>query len=142
MTRESRLTKKQTRLTATSEVKPISYVVRNGDSLWKIAKEHGVKIKDLAHANGLGLTSLIKAGDELKIYAPNIRPFASYRDERSKIREIRYTVRNGESLSLIASRFNLSVQKILLWNSSYRNKKYIQPGDVLLLKVDVVNLIN
>ena len=142
MTRESRLTKKQTILTATSEVKPISYVVRNGDSLWKIAKEHGVKIKDLARANGLGLTSLIKAGDELKIYAPNIRPFASYRDERSKIREIRYTVRNGESLSLIASRFNLSVQKILLWNSSYRNKKYIQPGDVLLLKVDVVNLIN
>ena len=142
MTRESRLTKKQTRLTATSEVKPISYVVRNGDSLWKIAKEHGVKIKDLARANGLGLTSLIKAGDELKIYAPNNRPFASYRDERSKIREIRYTVRNGESLSLIASRFNLSVQKILLWNSSYRNKKYIQPGDVLLLKVNVVNLIN
>ena len=142
MTRESRLTKKQTILTATSEVKPISYVVRNGDSLWKIAKEHGVKIKDLARANGLGLTSLIKAGDELKIYAPNNRPFVSYRDERSKIREIRYTVRNGESLSLIASRFNLSVQKILLWNSSYRNKKYIQPGDVLLLKVDVVNLIN
>ena len=56
MTRESRLTKKQTMLTATSEVKPISYVVRNGDSLWKIAKEHGVKIKDLARANGLGLT--------------------------------------------------------------------------------------
>ena len=142
MTRESRLTKKQTMLTATSEVTPISYVVRNGDSLWKIAKEHGVKIKDLARANGLGLTSLIKAGDELKIYAPNNRPFSSYRDERSKIREIRYTVRNGESLSLIASRFNLSVQKILLWNSSYRNKKYIQPGDILLLKVNVVNLIN
>ncbi|MDC2963629.1 LysM peptidoglycan-binding domain-containing protein [Gammaproteobacteria bacterium] len=142
MTRESRLAKKQTMLTATSEIEPISYIVRDGDSLWKIAKEHGVKIKDLARANGLGVTSLIKAGDELKVYAPNNRPTFSYRDERSKIREIRYTVRDGESLSLIASRFNLSVQKILLWNSSYRNKKYIRPGDVLLLKVDVVNLIN
>ena len=115
-------------LTATSEVKPISYVVRNGDSLWKIAKEHGVKIKDLARANGLGLTSLIKAGDELKIYAPNIRPFASYRDERSKIREIRYTVRNGESLSLIASRFNLSVQKFYFGIQAIEIKNISSPG--------------
>ena len=142
MTRESRLTKKQTLLTAMSKAKPISYIVRDGDSLWKIAKEHGVKIKDLARANGLGLTSLIRAGDKLKIYAANNKPEASYRDGRVKIREIRYTVRNGESLSLIANRFNLTVRKILHWNSTFRNKKYIQPGDVLVLKVNVVNLIN
>tara|TARA_B100000674_G_scaffold259877_1_gene214285 strand:+ start:135 stop:515 length:381 start_codon:yes stop_codon:yes gene_type:complete len=125
-----------------SKAKPISYIVRDGDSLWKIAKEHGVKIKDLARANGLGLTSLIRAGDKLKIYAANNKPEASYRDGRVKIREIRYTVRNGESLSLIANRFNLTVRKILHWNSTFRNKKYIQPGDVLVLKVNVVNLIN
>ena len=121
-------------LTARSEADPVSYSVRDGDSLWKIAKEHEVEIKDLAQANGLGLTSLIRPGDELKIYASKKRPEASYRTKRTKIREIRYKVRDGESLSLIASRFNLTVQKILLWNSTYKNKKYIQPGDVLLLK--------
>ena len=142
MTRESRLTKKQTMLTARAEAEPISYNVREGDSLWKIAKEHEVEIKELARANGLGLTSLIRAGDKLKIYASNKKPEASYKTKRTKIREIRYKVRNGESLSLIASRFNLTVQEILLWNSTYKNKKYIQPGDVLLLKVDVVNLVN
>ena len=141
MTRESRLTKKQNFLTATSQLKPISYIIREGDSLWKIAFEHGVKVKDLARANGLGVASLIQPGDELKIYASQKRP-KSYRNERTKIRKIRYKVRDGESLSLIASKFNLTVQQILLWNSTYRNKKYIHPGNVLLLKVDVVNLIN
>ena len=141
MTRESRLTRKQKLLTASSEVDPISYVIRDGDSLWKIASEHGIKVKDLARANGLGVSSLIRPGKELKIYASKNRP-APYMKERTKIREIRYKVRDGESLSLIANKFNLKVQKILLWNSTYRNKKYIHPGDVLLLKVDVVNLIN
>ena len=141
MTRESRLTRKQKLLTASSEVDPISYVIRDGDSLWKIASEHGIKVKDLARANGLGVSSLIRPGNELKIYASKNRP-APYMKERTKIREIRYKVRDGESLSLIANKFNLTVKKILLWNSTYKNKKYIRPGDVLLLKVDVVNLIN
>ena len=141
MTRESRLTRKQKLLTASSEVDPISYLIRDGDSLWKIASEHGIKVKDLARANGLGVSSIIRPGNELKIYGSKTRP-APYMEERTKIREIRYKVRNGESLSLIANKFNLTVKKILLWNSTYRNKKYIRPGDVLLLKVDVVNLIN
>src|SRR5436309_16004670 len=37
-----------------------TYVVRKGDSLWKIAKSQGVSIGDLARANGLTKTSALK----------------------------------------------------------------------------------
>jgi len=50
---------------------------------------------------------------------------------------VNYRVRRGESLSLIADKFNLSVNKIKGWNESLNGRKYIQPGDKITLFVDV-----
>ena len=43
------------------------YKVRKGDSLWLIAQKFGMTIKELRTLNGLRKTSVIKAGDRLKI---------------------------------------------------------------------------
>jgi membrane-bound lytic murein transglycosylase D len=51
-------------------------------------------------------------------------------------RTISYKVKNGDSLSRIAGRYDVSVSDIIKWNN-LSNNKYIQPGQNLTLKVDV-----
>jgi membrane-bound lytic murein transglycosylase D len=47
---------------------------------------------------------------------------------------LRYTVRKGDSLYLIADRFNIKVADIRRWNQL---GKYLQPGQKLKLYVDI-----
>jgi len=56
--------------------------------------------------------------------------------DRDIIRKIRYRVRNGDSLHRIADKFNVKVKDIKRWNQMSK-KKYLQPGDELILYVDV-----
>ena len=53
------------------------------------------------------------------------------------IRKVNYRVRRGESLALIANKFNLSVSDLKRWNKDVGRQKYIQPGDHITLYVDV-----
>ncbi|MDH3285481.1 MAG: LysM peptidoglycan-binding domain-containing protein, partial [Acidobacteriota bacterium] len=43
------------------------HVVRSGDSLWKIARTHGVSLDSLMRANGLSKRSVLKPGQRLAI---------------------------------------------------------------------------
>jgi LysM repeat protein len=45
------------------------YVVKKGDSLWKIAKTENITVGELARANNLTKTSTIKVGQKLKVPA-------------------------------------------------------------------------
>jgi membrane-bound lytic murein transglycosylase D len=53
-----------------------------------------------------------------------------------RIREITYIVRRGDSLSSIARRFRVTVDKLVEWNSG-AGGKYLQPGQRLKMLVDV-----
>ena len=44
-----------------------------------------------------------------------------------------YTVKEGDSLSAIASRYNTNVVKLILLNPQIRNPHLIYPGDVIRL---------
>lgn len=44
-----------------------------------------------------------------------------------------YTVKEGDSLSAIASRYNTSVVKLILLNPQIKNPHLIYPGDVIRL---------
>jgi membrane-bound lytic murein transglycosylase D len=54
----------------------------------------------------------------------------------AQARAVYYTVRKGDSLSRISSRFKVSVSDVQRWNGLSRNK-YLQPGQKLKLYVDV-----
>jgi membrane-bound lytic murein transglycosylase D len=60
--------------------------------------------------------------------------------EQAIMRNITYRVRKGDSFARIASKFNVSITDIERWNSLNR-KKYLQPGQMLKLSVDVTNNI-
>lgn len=47
----------------------VRYRVRNGDSLWGIARRFGTTVTDIARANGLSRKAVIRAGDTLWVKA-------------------------------------------------------------------------
>ena len=53
------------------------------------------------------------------------------------VRKVRYKVLRGDSLSRIASKFNVSIQDITKWNN-LDSSRYLQPGEGLLLYVNVL----
>ncbi len=68
-------------------------------------------------------------------WLPRIQSNFNKRD-REVIRKIHYRVRNGDSLHRIADKFRVKVRDIKRWNQIGK-KKYLQPGDELVLYVDV-----
>lgn len=139
MTREGRLASRHDYLKNTLNSEPITYIVQPGDSLWEIARRFDVNMRDLARWNGMGTTAVLNVGKELLIFTK--KPELSYAGKQ-QVRKLNYRVRKGESLSLIASKFNLTVNKIKSWNQALNSQKYIHPGDRLTLYVDVTSLIN
>lgn len=111
-----------------------TYVVRNGDTLWNIARRHHVTQKELMAWNQLDASDTLLAGQKLKLQDGGST--SSLRDEAT--RQVRYSVRNGDSLYAIANKFNVSVSSIQRWNS-ISSSRTIQPGQHLTLYVDVRN---
>jgi membrane-bound lytic murein transglycosylase D len=56
--------------------------------------------------------------------------------DSARIRTVRYTVRNGDSLHRIANNFRVTVDQIREWNSLH-GQKYLRPGQKLVMYVDV-----
>ena len=55
---------------------------------------------------------------------------------RGTTRKLSYTVRRGDSLYLIASRFRITVNDLVKWNQIDKNK-ILRPGQKLTMYVDV-----
>lgn len=105
------------------------YTVRNGDSLWDIARAHDVKVKNLQAWNNLAPGEVIRPGQQLQVSAATPESF-------SVNRKLNYKVRRGDSLARIANKFNLNVNDIVSWNK-INPRKYLQPGQRLTLFVDI-----
>ncbi len=92
----------------------ISYKVKSGDSLGKIASRHGVTVAQLKSWNHLR-SNTIKAGQRLYIYKKGSSGYSSTSSKSSSgssSNYVTYTVRSGDTLSKIASRYGTTVSKI------------------------------
>lgn len=103
------------------------YKVREGDSLWLIGERFGVSPTTLMRLNHIGPNQALPVGKELIVPAAK---------KSSVIKKINYRVRRGDSLSVIANRFNIAIHEILNWNPMDPSD-YLQPGQTLRLFVDV-----
>lgn len=117
--------------------KPVSYKVRSGDSFWSIARKFHVSMRSLAKWNGMATSDPLIKGRKLVIFARHPKTLAALPVPNNVIRKVNYRVHRGESLALIAGKFNLSVNDIIRWNEEVGHQKYIQPGDHVTLYVDV-----
>ena len=57
------------RSSSKKSTKTVAYQVRRGESVWTIAKKFGVSYKDVLRWNRLSKRSILRPGDNLKIYA-------------------------------------------------------------------------
>jgi membrane-bound lytic murein transglycosylase D len=131
---DARLAKQQERQSGAGTVE---HVVRRGESFWTISRKYGVGVRELAKWNGLAPGDTLSVGRRLVVHNASVReaptPAASI---EGKVRKVRYTVRRGDSLSLIASRFRVTVRDITRWNS-LDPAKILRPGDKITMYVDV-----
>lgn len=113
----------------------IDYRVQPGDSLWRIAQQHGVSVRKLASWNGMAPADTLRPGQTLAIWIDGGTAVSLARPE-NRIQRVRYTVRPGDSLYTIGRRFNVHFAKIARWNG-IDSGQYLQPGQQLTLRVDV-----
>lgn len=117
----------------------VDHVVRSGDSFWLLARRHNVSVRELAAWNNMAPRDPLMPGQRLVIWSKSSTASSNNvasNDSRSVIRRVNYTVRNGDNLAAIASRFRVSVNDIARWNN-INPSRYLQPGQNLTLHVDV-----
>ena len=113
----------------------IDHVVSSGESFWSIGQKYGVGTRDLAAWNGTSPRDTLSIGQTLVVWTNKTAPPTSI-STNGTTRKLRYTVRSGDSLYLIASRFRVSVNDLVRWNGIDKNK-ILRPGQKLTMYVDV-----
>jgi membrane-bound lytic murein transglycosylase D len=98
------------------------YRVQKGDSLSVVAKRFGMSVRKIKELNNRS-SNLIRVGEQLRVRPPEppIDPDATW-----------YTVRYGDSLSVIASRFGISLGRLRELNDL--SGSLIRVGDRLQVK--------
>jgi membrane-bound lytic murein transglycosylase D len=114
----------------------INHIVQNGESFWEIAKKYNVNMHKLAKWNGMAIKDPLRKGQKLVVWSKGKKTTSTRtHNPNSTVRSIHYTVRNGDSLSRIASKYHVSVNDLHRWNSI--KGKYLKPGQRLKLYIDV-----
>ena len=122
----------------------IEHVVASGESFWTISRRYGVTTRQLAGWNGMAPGDTLSVGTKLVVWtnddgvktadaSPSVSPATTL---GNTTRRLNYTVRNGDSLYLIAKRFRVSVNEITRWNNLDAGK-VLRPGQRLTMYVDV-----
>ena len=101
----------------TLQIRPIqgnSYTVKRGDTLYSIAREYNVSVKDLKEVNNLN-TDVLYIGQELLI------PSEVIDDITDDVVDNIYVVQKGDSLYSISRKYKTTVQELIDLNNLDNN---------------------
>ena len=110
-------------------VKPAYYTVKQGDNLSAIATKFGVSVAKIKRWNNL-TDDKIYPGQQLRVSAQNA--VTSQQQKVTQAKTIVHVVQQGETLSSIAKKYNVTVDKIKKDNKLSTDK--IVVGQKLILK--------
>ncbi len=133
---DARLAKTQNRTRSGNKVE---HIVASGESFWTISQRYKVTTRQLAAWNGMAPRDTLSVGKKLVVWthanveSPRTSPTQAL---GNTTRKLRYTVRSGDSLYLIARRFRVGIDQIARWNNIDKNK-LLRPGQRLTMYVDV-----
>ena len=104
---------------------PTTHKVGSGDTLFNIAKRYDMNVADLIANNNIK-GNTIHTGQILKVAAAKGKQTA-----KASVQPVSYTVRQGDTLTDIARRFNVNVNDVRRWNNNSSN---IKPGQNIKLQ--------
>ena len=104
---------------------PTTHKVGSGDTLFNIAKRYDMNVADLIASNNIK-GNTIHTGQILKVAAAKGKQTA-----KAFVQPVSYTVRQGDTLTDIARRFNVNVNDVRRWNNNSSN---IKPGQNIKLQ--------
>ncbi|MDA8384252.1 MAG: LysM peptidoglycan-binding domain-containing protein [Betaproteobacteria bacterium] len=102
------------------------YTVRLGDTLYSLAQRYRVSVSELRAWNGIRHDDL-KPGQRLVIRTARHEGVAML-DRHAPGARTRYTVRSGDTLGLIARRFNVALNQLQRWND-FSSHHVLHPGE-------------
>ena len=104
------------------------HIVSEGDTLWSIAKQYNIEIRDLSRMNSIEQNSYLQLGQQLSIGNKNI-----HRNMESKKRTILYSVKQGDNLFKISELFDVSIKSIEDINNF--NNVTLMPGQIIKVAI-------
>lgn len=127
---------------------PMEYEVKEGESCWLIAQNFEIELDLLIALNGTKCDTL-QPGDKLLIPAPGqeLPTETPIPTDLARGTEIQYRVKSGETLALLASRYNSTLDAILTATNRYNKANgldeitdvnSIQAGWILIIPVNIV----
>ncbi|MFO7300055.1 MAG: LysM peptidoglycan-binding domain-containing protein [Actinomycetes bacterium] len=105
----------------------LDYTVKRGDTLGKIAKDHGVTVSELARVNNISNPNLIYPGQVLIIPGTETEQPA-----QEQPKEVVHVVKSGETLAKIAAIYKTTINAIAQANK-ISNVNLIYPGQKLVI---------
>ena len=109
----------------------ITYTVKSGDVLGKIAIKHGVSVSSIKKWNGLK-SDRIRVGQKLTIYTGNAAPSSG--EGRVENGYVVYTVQKGDTFWDIAKKFPGTTAKGIMSLNDMNNNSKIYPGMKIKIK--------
>jgi membrane-bound lytic murein transglycosylase D len=88
-----------------------SYTIRRGETLWDLAKRFGTTTSAIRRANSMGATEQLMAGQTITV------PGRSRTKDKSE-GSFWYTIRRGDTLTDIATKFGLGLRQLLASNGN------------------------
>ncbi|MCT3198487.1 C40 family peptidase [Limosilactobacillus reuteri] len=104
----------------TQAVNAEQLTVKSGDTIWGLAKQHGLSVSALEQAN----PSVKKINDSIDLITVGQQltlPTARHDASADLNADGSYTVKPGDTLSSIADRYNVTVSQLMAWNNLSTN---------------------
>lgn len=113
-----------------------TYTVVRGDSLWSVAKRHGLTVRELAAANQLGTDAMLQLGQKLIIPATGDAAgsgsaASTTRGGAAAAGGTSYVIQPGDTLGAIARRHGTTVAALRAMNNLRGD--LVRVGDTLLI---------
>jgi membrane-bound lytic murein transglycosylase D len=107
--------------------KYVYHRVKRGQTLSWVARRYGTTVKTVTASNGLSTRSVLKIGKVLKIPANKVRMSAGSSSKKTKTRRspVKYTVRSGDNLWIIANKYGTTTKRIQATNRLRSTRLYI-----------------
>ena len=112
--------------------KRANYAVRQGDTVWSIARQFNTDPATLLKANGLQKDTILKVGQKVFVPGAGAAEQKTAKVQADSVRKemVSYQVRAGDNLWSIARRFGVSPDELREWNKLAANAQ-LRPGDQL-----------